>query len=79
MALNTSAYLSGISGKNYLDFAKFKAAGIQLKLIDMKAGIDNYLQSNKINLKSEVSIIEWLFSIGFVETSNIIKTLSSQI
>ena len=59
-------YLSGISGRNYLDTVAMKAQHIQLHLLESKRILDQYVQKNGMDdLMGESSIIEWLCLLGW--------------
>lgn len=72
-------YISGVSGKKYLDSSAFTAHHIRLCYIDNLTLIQNYLAENKLDpALAQCSILEYLFRFGWEYTAKMLQTLKGQ-
>ncbi len=76
--VRTGTYLSGQSGKKYLNEQDFNSNKIQLIYLDNLKLIKDYLAENNLNpMLESCSILEYLFQFGWAGTAEMIHRLKA--
>ncbi len=73
--VGATEYVSGPSGKNYLDYREFKARGINLSYIDYSS-LQPYKQ-NFPNFEGNVSVLDLIFNCGESSSTLLTSTIHS--